>query len=290
MPRPVANRRCRTYLPIHFRFSVEAEMDLGLRGRRALVTGSTAGIGFAIARGLAAEGAQIIVNGRGDESVQRALERIRKDVPDAAAEGIAADAATAEGAEAIRKRWPQVDILVNNLGIFEPKPFFDIPDEDWRRFFDVNVLSGVRLARAYGKGMAERGWGRILFMSSESAINIPREMIHYGMSKTAQLAVARGLATELAATGVTVNSLLPGPTRTEGVTDFVGKLAAEGSKTMEEMESDFFKTARPSSLLRRFAEPDEVAAMAVYLCSARASATTGAAVRVDGGVISAIVP
>jgi NAD(P)-dependent dehydrogenase (short-subunit alcohol dehydrogenase family) len=265
-------------------------MDLGLRGRRALVTGSTAGIGFAIARGLAAEGAQIIVNGRGDESVRRALARIRKDVPDAAAEGIAADAATAQGAEAIRTRWPQVDILVNNLGIFEPKPFFEIPDEDWRRFFDVNVLSGVRLARAYGKGMAERGWGRILFISSESGINIPREMIHYGMSKTAQLAVARGLATELAATGVTVNSLLPGPTRTEGVTDFVGKLATESGKTMDEMESDFFKTARPSSLLQRFAEPDEVAAMAVYLCSARASATTGAAVRADGGVISAIVP
>ena len=265
-------------------------MDFGLRGRRALVTGSTAGIGFAIAHGLAAEGAQVVVNGRSDGSVKRALARITETIGDAAVDGIAADAATAEGAEAIRQRWPQIDILVNNLGIFEPKPFFDIPDDDWRRFFDVNVLSGVRLARAYGKGMAERGWGRILFISSESGINIPREMIHYGMSKTAQLAVARGLATELAATGVTVNSLLPGPTRTEGVTDFVGKLATEGGKTTAEMESDFFKTARPSSLLRRFAEPDEVAAMAVYLCSARASATTGAAVRVDGGVISAIVP
>jgi NAD(P)-dependent dehydrogenase (short-subunit alcohol dehydrogenase family) len=265
-------------------------MDLGLRGRRALVTGSTAGIGFAIARGLAAEGAQVIVNGRSDKSVQHALSRIGKDVSGAAVEGIAADAATAAGADAIATRWPQVDILVNNLGIFEPKPFFDIPDDDWRRFFDVNVLSGVRLARLYGKGMAERGWGRILFVSSESAVNIPREMIHYGTTKTAQLAVARGLATELAATGVTVNSLLPGPTRTEGVTDFVGRLAAEGGKSVAEMETDFFKTARPSSLLRRFAEPDEVAAMAVYLCSARASATTGAAVRVDGGVISAIVP
>jgi NAD(P)-dependent dehydrogenase (short-subunit alcohol dehydrogenase family) len=265
-------------------------MDFGLGGRRALVTGSTAGIGFAIARGLAAEGAQIVVNGRSEKSVQNALSRINKDVPGAAAEGIAADAATADGAAAIARRWPQIDILVNNLGIFEPKPFFEIPDEDWCRFFDVNVLSGVRLARAYGRGMAERGWGRILFVSSESGINIPREMIHYGMSKTAQLAVSRGLATELAATGVTVNALLPGPTRTEGVTDFVGKLATEGGKSMDEMEGDFFKTARPSSLLRRFAEPDEVAAMAVYLCSARASATTGAAVRVDGGVISAIVP
>lgn len=265
-------------------------MDFGLGGRRALVTGSTAGIGFAIAHGLAAEGAQVVVNGRSDGSVKRALARIKETVADAAVEGIAADAATAEGAEAIRQRWPQIDILVNNLGIFEPKPFFDIPDDDWRRFFDVNVLSGVRLARAYGKGMAERRWGRILFISSESGINIPREMIHYGMSKTAQLAVARGLATELAATGVTVNSVLPGPTRTEGVIDFVGKLAAEGGKSTAEMETDFFKTARPSSLLRRFAEPDEVAAMAVYLCSARASATTGAAVRVDGGVIGAIVP
>lgn len=265
-------------------------MDLKLGGRTALVTGSTAGIGFAIARGLAAEGAKIIVNGRSDYSVTRTITRIRHDVDGATVDGIAADAATEEGAAAIAARFPLADILVNNLGIFEPKSFFEIPDDDWRRFFDVNVLSGIRLARLYAKDMAARGWGRILFISSESAINIPREMIHYGMTKTAQIAVARGLATELAATGVTVNSLLPGPTRTEGVVEFLGRLAKEEGKTMEQMEQDFFKTARPSSLIRRFAEPDEVAAMAVFLCSDRASATTGAAVRVDGGVVNSIVP
>jgi NAD(P)-dependent dehydrogenase (short-subunit alcohol dehydrogenase family) len=265
-------------------------MDLKLRGRTALVTGSTAGIGFAIARGLAEEGAKVIVNGRSESGVRGAVERIRKAVSTAEVDGLAADAATAEGAEALHRRWPQVDILVNNLGIFAPQPFFEIKDEEWLRFFDVNVVSGVRLSRLYGKGMAERGWGRILFISSESAINIPREMIHYGVTKTAQIAVARGLAIELAATGVTVNSLLPGPTRTEGVVDFLGKLATDGGKSVAAVEQEFFKTARPSSLLQRFADPAEVAAMAVYLCSERASATTGAAIRVDGGTISAIVP
>jgi NAD(P)-dependent dehydrogenase (short-subunit alcohol dehydrogenase family) len=265
-------------------------MEFGLRGRTALVTGSTAGIGFAIAKGLAAEGARVIVNGRGEAGVRNAVERIRKAVPAAEVDGLAADAATAAGAEALHRRWPQVDILVNNLGIFAPKPYFEIDDEEWRHFFDVNVVSGVRLSRLYGKAMVERGWGRILFISSESAINIPREMIHYGVTKTAQIAVARGLAIELAATGVTVNSLLPGPTRTEGVVDFLGKLAADGGKTVAEVEREFFKTARPSSLLQRFADPDEVAAMAAYLCSERASATTGAAIRVDGGTIAAIVP
>lgn len=265
-------------------------MDLKLGGRTALVTGSTAGIGFAIAKGLAAEGASVVVNGRSEASVGRAIERIRQAVPSAKVEGLNADAATAKGADALHGRWPHVDILVNNLGIFEPKPYFEIGDDEWLRFFDVNVLSGIRLARLYGKGMAERGWGRILFISSESAINIPREMIHYGVTKTAQIAVARGLAIELAATGVTVNSLLPGPTRTEGVVDFIAKLAKESGKTVAAVEEEFFKTARPTSLLRRFADPDEVAAMAVYLCSERASATTGAAIRVDGGVVSSIVP
>lgn len=265
-------------------------MDLKLKGKTAIVTGSTAGIGFAIAQALAEEGAKIIVNGRSESGVRGAIERIRKAVAPADVDGLAADAATAEGADALHRRWPQIDILVNNLGIFAPKPYFEIADDEWKRFFDVNVVSGIRLSRLYGQGMAQRGWGRILFISSESAINIPREMIHYGVTKTAQIAVARGLAIELAATGVTVNSLLPGPTRTEGVVDFLGKLARDGNKTVAEVEQEFFKTARPSSLIQRFADPAEVAAMAVYLCSERASATTGAAIRVDGGTVSSIVP
>jgi NAD(P)-dependent dehydrogenase (short-subunit alcohol dehydrogenase family) len=265
-------------------------MDLKMRGRTALVTGSAAGIGFAIARGLAEEGASVIVNGRSDGSVRDAIERIRKAVSSANVEGIAVDAATAAGADALHRRWPKVDILVNNLGIYAPKPYFEIGDDEWLRYFDVNVVSGIRLSRLYGQGMAQRGWGRILFISSESAINIPREMIHYGVTKTAQIAVSRGLAIELAATGVTVNSLLPGPTRTEGVVDFLDKLAKDGNKTVSQVEQEFFKTARPSSLIQRFADPEEVAAMAVYLCSERASATTGAAIRVDGGTVNSIVP
>jgi len=263
-------------------------MDMQLSGHRALVTGSTAGIGFAIAKGLAEEGTIVTLNGRSQESVDRALARLRAAVPDARADGVAADAATAEGAEAIVAHLPAVDILVNNLGIFEPKDFFDIPDEDWRRFFEVNVLSGVRLSRLYAPGMAERGWGRILFVSSESGLNIPREMIHYGMTKTAQLAVSRGLAVELAASGVTVNAILPGPTRSEGVVRFLEDIAQRSGRTLEQVETDFFRNERPSSLIRRFAEPEEVANLAVYLSSPRAAATTGAALRVDGGVVSTI--
>jgi NAD(P)-dependent dehydrogenase (short-subunit alcohol dehydrogenase family) len=264
-------------------------MDLGLRGRRALVTGSTAGIGLAAARMLAAEGAEVVVNGRTEERVRAAIASIMEQVPDARVRGIAADMGTAEGAARVVHEAPEIDVLVNNVGIFAPAAFEAIPDEDWMRFFEVNVMSGVRLSRAYLPGMRARGWGRIVFVSSESAVQIPSEMIHYGMTKTAQVAVARGIAETTSGTGVTVNSVLPGPTDSEGVGTFVADLARERGISFEEMEREFFASARPSSLLQRFATPDEVAAMIVYTCSQQASATNGAALRVDGGVIRAIL-
>lgn len=263
-------------------------MDLGLNGKRALVTGSTAGIGFATARALASEGAQVTVNGRTEARVRGVVERLRAEFPGALVEGIAADLGSAAGCRALIDRLPEVDVLVNNLGIFEPKPFEQIPDEDWLRFFEVNVLSGVRLARHYLHAMRSRNWGRIVFVSSESGLQIPVEMIHYGVTKTAQLAVARGLAESLAGTGVTVNSVLPGPTASEGVGEFVARMAAARNVDAATLEREFFQTGRPSSILKRFTTPDEVAAMIVYVCSARASATTGAALRVDGGVVRAI--
>lgn len=264
-------------------------MDLGLKGKRALVTGSTAGIGYATAHLLAREGAEVIVNGRTQARVDAAAAQLQQDVPGARVHGAAADLATATGCEALTQRFPDIDVLVNNLGIFEPKPFEDIPDDDWMRFFETNVLSGVRLARRYLPGMRSRNWGRIVFVSSESAVQIPAEMIHYGMTKTAQLAVARGIAETTAGTGVTVNSVLPGPTASEGVSTFVDRMAQARGTDTQTMEREFFATARPSSLLRRFATPDEVAAMIVYVCSAAASATNGAALRVDGGVVRSVV-
>lgn len=264
-------------------------MNIDLSGKRAVISGSTAGIGYAIARGLAGAGAHVILNGRTEDRVDEAVRRLRAEVANASAEGIAADLGTHEGTEAVMTKAPATDILVNNLGIFEPKPFLDIPDEDWERFFRINVLSGVRLARHYLPGMMERSWGRMVFMSSESAIQIPAEMIHYGMTKTAQLAISRGLAEIAAGSGVTVNAVLPGPTRSEGVGQFVADLARSQGKSEAEVEADFFATMRPSSLIQRFAEVEEVASLVVYICSPQASTTTGAALRVDGGAIRTIV-
>jgi NAD(P)-dependent dehydrogenase (short-subunit alcohol dehydrogenase family) len=259
-------------------------MNLELIDKTALVSGSTKGIGFAIASQLAAEGARVIVNGRSDDTVNSALEQIRKADPGAKVEGFAGDLAMATATEQLVRLFPAVDILVNNLGIFEPKPFNEITDEDWRRFFEVNVLSGVRLSRAYLPGMKERNWGRIIFISSESAINIPAEMMHYGMTKTAQLAVSRGLAQDCAGTGITVNSILPGPTHSAGVEELVKQLGA--GQSFETFEKEFFKSVRPSSLLKRFETPDEVARLVTFVCSPVASAITGAALRVDGGTVS----
>ena len=264
-------------------------MDLGLEGRTALVTGSTAGIGFAIARGLAAEGAEVLITGRTQASVDAAIARLLKEFPQAKARGIAADCATAEGAARVFAQAGAVDILVNNLGIYERKAFFEIEDAEWLRYFDVNVLSGVRFARHYARDMAKKGWGRILFISSESGLNIPKEMIHYGMTKTAQLAISRGLAMELAGTGVTVNAVLPGPTSTENTDRMRASRAKAAGKTVEEIELEFFRLYRPTTLINRFTSAEEVANLAVYLCGTGASGTSGAAMKVDGGVVNQIM-
>ena len=259
-------------------------MNLKLNGKTALITGSTKGIGFAIARLLEAEGAQVIVNGRTAESARATAAKISPQT-----RGIAADVSTAAGCAELVRQLPSVDILVNNAGIFEPKPFTEIPDADWDRCYQMNVMSGVRLTRAYLPGMLQGNWGRVIFMSSESGIQIPDEMIHYGMTKAAELALVNGIAQLTKRTGVTVNAVLPGPTASEGVSDFVDKLAQGAQQTAAEFEQEFFRSVRPTSLLQRFATVDEVASMVAYLCSPLASATNGAAIRVDGGVLRGTV-
>jgi NAD(P)-dependent dehydrogenase (short-subunit alcohol dehydrogenase family) len=262
-------------------------MDLELKGKTAVVSGSTAGIGLAIAAALAAEGASVVVNGRTEERVAKALEHIRAAVDGAEVMGVAADLGTADGVETFLNAAPETDILVNNLGIFEVKPFPDITDADWLRFFEVNVLSGVRLARHYLPIMQDKNWGRVIFISSESAVNIPVEMIHYGMTKTAQVAVARGLAESVAGTGITVNSILVGPTASEGVASFVEDMAKHQEVTPAQVEKEFFQRVRPSSLLKRFEKPEEVAAVVAFVASPRGGIINGAAVRADGGVVRA---
>jgi len=264
-------------------------MNFELNGKTAVVTGSTAGIGLAIAASLAAEGAAVVVNGRTEARVAAALELIQKSTKGAKLRGVAADLGTASGAGEMVRAVPEADVLVNNLGIYQAKPFADITDADWMHLFEVNVMSGVRLARHYLPGMLRRDWGRIIFISSESAQQIPSEMVHYGMTKTAQIAVARGLAEGVAGTGVTVNSILAGPTASEGVANFVADVAKQKGTSPAEVEQEFFKSVRPSSLLRRFETPEEVAAVVAFVASARSVAINGAALRAEGGVVRSIL-
>ena len=264
-------------------------MHIDLTGKTALVSASTAGIGFAIAKGLASAGAHTVINGRSEASVVESLDALREAVPNADVRGIAGDVSTAEGVAKLTHAVPSVDILVNNAGIYGPERFFDISDDTWERFFQVNVMSGVRLARHYLRGMLERDRGRIVFISSESALNIPADMIHYGMTKTAQLSIARGLAKLAAGTQVTVNAVLPGPTLSEGVKSMLEETAANEGKRIDDVAVEFVRTHRASSILQRPATVEEVANLVVYVCSPQASATTGAALRVDGGVVDSIV-
>jgi NAD(P)-dependent dehydrogenase (short-subunit alcohol dehydrogenase family) len=263
-------------------------MDLGLSGKTAVVSGSTAGIGFAIAAALAAEGAKVIVNGRTEARVDAAVKKIRSSVKNADVRGVHADLGTSRGVETFLQQAPETDVLVNNLGIFEVKPFLDIPDSDWLRFFEVNVLSGVRLSRHYLPAMLKKNWGRIIFISSESAQHIPAEMIHYGMTKTAQVAIARGIAESVAGTGVTVNSVLAGPTASEGASEFVENMARQQGVTKAEIEKQFFASVRPTSLLKRFETPEEIAAVVAFIAGTPAISINGSAVRAEGGVVRSI--
>ena len=263
-------------------------MDLQLKNKTALVTGSTAGIGLATAKLLAKEGAKVYINGRTQQRIDEAVEGVKKEILGADIQGIAADFSKADDIKKLTEQLPEVDILINNLSIFEPKPFFDIPDEDWLNFYEVNVMSGVRLSRHYMPQMLRNNWGRIIFISSESALNIPEEMIHYGMTKTAELSVSRGLAELTKGTSVTVNSILPGPTKSEGVGGFLEQMANQQNKTSSQVEEEFFKHVRPSSLLQRFATVEEIANLIVYVASPLSSATNGASLRVDGGVVKTI--
>ncbi len=262
-------------------------MLIDLSGRTAVVSGSTAGIGLAIAKGLAASGANVVVNGRTQRAVEAAMAAVRQTAPYEQVTGVAADLGTATGCDALLRAQPACDILVNNVGIFGPQDFFATPDAEWQRFYDVNIMSGVRLSRAYLPAMAQKGWGRVVFLSSESALNIPADMIHYGMTKTALLAIARGLAKRMAGTGITVNAVLPGPTLSDGVAQMLADQTRDGA-SLEKAAADFVVAHRPSSIIRRAATVEEVANMVVYVCSTQASATTGAALRVDGGVVDTI--
>jgi len=264
-------------------------MDLKLQNKTAFVSGSTAGIGYAIARRLLIEGARVVINGRKQDGVDKAVERLKAETENVSVSGVAADFSSAAEVDALIAALPDVDILINNTGIFEPKEFVDIPDEDWFRFFEVNVMSGVRLSRHFLPKMLAKNWGRIIFISSESGVFIPSEMIHYGMTKTAQIAIARGMAELTKGTGVTVNSILPGPTKSRGVGDFIEDLSKAGGETPEQVEQDFFKNMRPTSLIQRFASIEEVADTTVYFASPLASATSGAAIRVEGGLVRSIL-
>ena len=264
-------------------------MHIDLTGRKAVVTGSTAGIGRAIAEGLARAGATVVINGRTQERVDSALSELRARVPHGQFLGVCADVGTPEGAEALFKQTPDADILVNNVGTGRPMPFAEITDDDWNELFQVNVMSGIRASRHYLPQMKKKGWGRVVFISSESAIAVPREMIDYAMTKTAQLAIARGLAEDADGTGVTVNSVLPGPTNSEIMDGWMKASAQEQGITREEAEQQFLKSMRPTSLLKRFTSTEEVANLVVYVCSEQASGTTGSALRVDGGVVRSIV-